>query len=61
MDIDHDNPNMNDASHDYMEWWEGVRKEENAKAEKMDAEHRLEHMSMMDNFCLLYTSDAADE
>lgn len=45
-----DNPNFNDAGHDYLEWWEGVKEEEIAKAEKMDAELRLKHNSMLDNF-----------
>lgn len=45
-----DNPNMNDANHDYMEWWEGVLKEEAAKAEKMDAEERMKHNSALEDF-----------
>ncbi len=45
-----DTPNLNDANHDYQEWWEGVKKEEEAKGEKMDAEHRLKHNSMMHDF-----------
>lgn len=36
-----DNPDMNDRSEDHAEWWEGVKKEEAAKNEKMDAEERL--------------------
>ncbi len=48
--MDHDNPNLNDANHDHREWWEGVKKEEAAKAEKMDAEERLKHNSLMDDF-----------
>jgi len=48
--MDNDTPNLNDAQNDYREWWEGVKKEETAKIEKMDAEERLERTSMMDNF-----------
>lgn len=48
--MDHDNPNLHDAAHDHREWWEGVVKEETAKAEKMDAEERLKHNDMMDEF-----------
>lgn len=48
--MDHDNPNLNDANNDYREWWEGVKKEEAAKIEKMDAEKRLERTSMLNNF-----------
>jgi len=48
MDID--NPNLNDANKDYLEWWEGVKKEEAAKVEKMDAEERLDRTSMLENF-----------
>lgn len=48
--MDTDNPNLNDAQHDYREWWEGVKKEEAAKSEKMDAEKRLERTSMLDDF-----------
>lgn len=48
--MDHDNPNLNDANNDYREWWEGVKKEEAAKIEKLDAEKRLERTSMLDNF-----------
>jgi hypothetical protein len=47
---DHDNPNLNNASEDYSEWWEGVKKEEAAKAEKMDAEERLAHNKMLEDF-----------
>jgi hypothetical protein len=45
-----DNPNMNDRNEDHMEWWEGVMKEEAAKAEKMDAEERMSHTKMMEDF-----------
>ena len=48
--MDNDNPNLNDAGNDYREWWEGVKKEESARIEKMDAEERLERTSMLDNF-----------
>lgn len=48
--MDTDTPNLNDANHDYREWWEGVKKEETAKSEKMDAEHRMERTNMMDDF-----------
>lgn len=33
-----------------MEWWQGVLKEEAAKAEKMDAEKRLKHNKMLEDF-----------
>lgn len=45
-----DNPDMNDRSEDHAEWWEGVKKEEAAKNEKMDAEERLEHNRMLEDF-----------
>jgi hypothetical protein len=48
--MDQDNPNMNDSQRDMMEWWEGVRREEMAKAEKMDAEQRMRHTSMLEDF-----------
>ena len=48
--MDTDTPNLNDAGNDYRQWWEGVKKEESAKIEKMDAEERLERTSMLDNF-----------
>lgn len=48
--MDNDNPNLNDAGNDYREWWNGVKKEESAKIEKLDAEERLERTSMLDNF-----------
>jgi hypothetical protein len=48
--MDTDSPNLNDASHDYQEWWEGVQKEESAKADKMDAESKMAHMNMLDDF-----------
>jgi len=35
---------------DYMEWWEGVVKEESAKAQKLDAEQRMEHNKVLDDF-----------
>ena len=34
----------------HMEWWQGVLKEEAAKAEKMDAEKRLKHNKMLEDF-----------
>jgi len=48
--MDTDNPNVNDWQHDYNEWWEGVKKEQMAKMEKMDAEERMEHNSMWEDF-----------
>jgi len=48
--MDTDNPNLNDANNDYLEWWEGVKKEEAARAEKMEAEERLKHTNMMEDF-----------
>lgn len=48
MDID--TPNMNDASHDMHEWWEGVKKEQTAKIEKMDAEERMKHHKILEDF-----------
>lgn len=48
--MDQDNPNMNDLHRDNMEWWEGVKKEQAAKMEKMDAEQRMKHNRMMDDF-----------
>ncbi len=48
--MDNDTPNLNDAGNDYRQWWEGVKKEESAKIEKMDAEARLERTSILDNF-----------
>lgn len=48
--MDNDNPNFNDASNDYREWWEGVKKAESAKAEKMDAKERMKHTSLINDF-----------
>lgn len=45
-----DNPNLNDRTEDYRQWWEGVMREEMAKAEKMDAEERLRHTKMLEDF-----------
>lgn len=46
-----DNTNgMNDVSADYRAWWEGVLKEEQAKADKMDAEARMRHTKMLEDF-----------
>jgi hypothetical protein len=48
--MDADNPNMNDKSEDYSAWWEGVKKEEAAKAGKLDAEEKLKHNKMLEDF-----------
>jgi hypothetical protein len=48
--MDTDNPNMNDKHEDFQEWWEGVKKEESAKAEKMEAEERMHHNKMLEDF-----------
>lgn len=48
--MDTDNPNMNDKSEDSAEWWEGVKKEEMAKMEKMDAEERMKNNEILENF-----------
>ncbi|HEX8591439.1 MAG TPA: hypothetical protein VF696_01670 [Candidatus Paceibacterota bacterium] len=45
-----DNPNLNDKNEDFSEWWEGVVKEEEAKADKMDAEERMAHTKMLEDF-----------
>lgn len=50
MTTDTDNPNMNDKSEDYAAWWEGVKKEEVAKAEQMEAEEKLKHNKMFEDF-----------
>ena len=34
----------------YMEWWQGVLKEEGAKIEKMDAEERMKHNKALEDF-----------
>mgnify|MGYP003396186650 CR=1 FL=1 len=34
----------------YTEWWQGVLREESAKAAKMDAEQRLQHNKMLEDF-----------
>lgn len=39
-----------DYATNYMEWWQGVLKEEMAKADKMDAEARMHHNKMLDDF-----------
>jgi hypothetical protein len=39
-----------DTIKNYMEWWKGFLKEETAKAEKMDAEERMQHNNMLENF-----------
>jgi len=48
--MDHDDPNLNSASKDYQDWWQGVVKEQQAKAEKLSAEERLEHNDALNNF-----------
>lgn len=45
-----DDPNLNDTNEDFRQWWEGVMKEEAAKAEKMDAEERMRHTKMLEDF-----------
>jgi hypothetical protein len=39
-----------DTIKNYLEWWKGVVKEETAKAEKMDAEERMQHNKMLEDF-----------
>ncbi len=39
-----------DYAKNYAEWWEGVFKEEMAKADKMDAEQRMAHTKMLEDF-----------
>ena len=39
--MDTDNPNLNNATHDRVEWWNAKKAEFEAKLEKMDAERRL--------------------
>jgi hypothetical protein len=39
-----------DYVQNYMEWWDGVLKEETAKMQKMDAEDRMRHNKMLDDF-----------
>jgi hypothetical protein len=39
-----------DYAKNYMEWWEGVVKEETAKMQKMDAEERMRHNKMLEDF-----------
>lgn len=34
----------------HIEWWQGVLKEETAKAEKMDAEERMSHNKALEDF-----------
>ncbi len=34
----------------YLEWWEGVKKEELAKADKMEAEERMRRLDMINEF-----------
>jgi hypothetical protein len=41
---------MDSYAKNYMEWWDGVVKEEAAKAQKMDAEERMEHNRMLEDF-----------
>lgn len=39
-----------DTTKDYMEKWQAQRKEMDAKADKLNAEKRLEYNDAMDNF-----------
>lgn len=39
-----------DYAKNYMEWWEGVVKEQSAKADKLDAEERMSHNKALDDF-----------
>ena len=48
--MDTDSVNLNDAAEDRQEWWEAVRKEQEARADKMDAEEKLKHTSMIHDF-----------
>lgn len=41
---------MDSYAKNYKDWWNGVVKEQTAKAQKMDAEERMEHNKMLDNF-----------
>ena len=41
---------MDSYAKNYKEWWDGVVKEQAAKAEKMDAEERMKHNSMLEDF-----------
>lgn len=41
---------MDSYAKNYMEWWQGVLKEEMAKMDKMDAEERMEHTKMLEDF-----------
>ena len=41
---------MDSYAKNYMEWWEGVLKEQAAKAQKMGVEERMEHNRMLDDF-----------
>ena len=48
--MDHDNVDLNNAQEDRREWWEAVKKEQEARADKMEAEEKLKHTSMMNDF-----------
>jgi len=50
IDMDDDNPNLNNAEHDYQEKWQAKRKEMDAKEDQLDAEQRMEYNDAMDNF-----------
>ncbi|MDP3402522.1 MAG: hypothetical protein Q8S35_01035 [bacterium] len=45
-----DNPDLNNRAEDHAEWWEGVKKEQAARSEKLDAEERLENNKMLEDF-----------
>jgi hypothetical protein len=39
-----------DYTKNYREWWQGVVKEESAKADKLDAEERMHHNKALEDF-----------
>ncbi|MBP7770461.1 MAG: hypothetical protein KA066_00950 [Candidatus Pacebacteria bacterium] len=41
---------MDTYAKNYKDWWEGVFKEESAKLDKLDAEQRMEHNKVLDDF-----------
>jgi hypothetical protein len=41
---------MDSYAKNYMEWWDGVAKEQAAKAQKMGAEERMKHNSALEDF-----------
>lgn len=55
--MDTDNPNLNNAAHDNMEWWNAKRAEYKAEMDKMDAEKRLKANDALEN--LSAEADAA--